>query len=178
MKSLPFLPPTSLLAGLLSGAVLLFSSPPVTAQIMDVNGATAGFGNYTNTPNYVWDSGTTDIWTDSTAGTAITGNWTALGGGASKTVTLNATASGGFSTTTVIQLDDSFSVAGITKIGQPTLQLTSNATRTITLSPGALIRCWRKNKNSVSPDSADAVDFFALTSRKTRWEQRGGLTAA
>lgn len=39
-------------------------------------------------------------------------------------------------------------------------------------------RCWRKNKNSVSPDSADAVDFFALTSRKTRWEQRGGLTAA
>jgi len=34
-----------------------------------------------------------------------------------------------------------------------------------------------QKQNSVSPDSADAVDFFALTSRKTRWEQCGGLTA-
>lgn len=139
MKNLHIPRQSPFVAGFLSAAALVFFSLPSTAQIMDVNGATAGFGNYTITPSFVWDSGTTAIWTTSAAGTNATDTWSTSGGGASQTTTFNATTSGGFSTTTNVTVGDSFSVAGITKIGQPTLQLTSNTTRTITLSPGAQI---------------------------------------
>jgi autotransporter-associated beta strand protein len=105
---------------------------------MDVNGATAGFGLYNNTPLYVWDSNSSSIWTTSAAGTNATSTWSTLGGGDSTITEFNLSNSTASST---VQLGGNFSVQGLkfTSTGSRSLTLNATSSRVITLSPGATI---------------------------------------
>ena len=116
-------------------ALMTAATPNLRAQIMDVDGATFGFGNYT-APTPVWDSATTAIWTTSTNGTNATATWSSLGGGNSSVTEFRTSNSSASSTVTVAE---NFAVQGLTLSGTRGVTLSASSNRTITLSAGAII---------------------------------------
>jgi|GEM_PF-2983062 len=79
-RHLPSIP--TLITGLSCACALMMSSRlPAQTLYMDVNGDTAGFGNYAAS-TYQWSTGGGGpaIWTTSAAGTTATSTWSSLGG--------------------------------------------------------------------------------------------------
>jgi len=116
-------------------AMAVAFAPGLRAQIMDVDGATLGFGNYTASPP-TWTSNSTTIWTTSANGTSDTATWFSLGGGSSSVTQFNTSNS---SATTTITVAEDFAVQGLTATGPRGVILAASANKTITLSPGAII---------------------------------------
>ena len=129
---------SSSLRNLIPLAVLALAAafaPGLRAQIMDLNGNTLGFGNYTASPP-TWTSNSTTIWTTSANGTSDTDTWFSLGGGSSSVTQFNTSNS---SATTTITVAEDFAVQGLTATGPRGVFLSASANKTITLSPNAII---------------------------------------
>jgi len=137
-SSLPLQRRTHSLRNLIPLAVLAMAvafAPGLRAQIMDVDGAILGFGNYTASPR-TWTSNSTTIWTTSANGTSDTDTWSAKGGGSSSVTQFNTSnSSAGISVTVA----DNFAVQGLTKNGPGGITLGASSNQTITLSSGAII---------------------------------------
>ena len=128
--------------------------------IMDVNGATAGFGLYNNTPLYVWDSNSSSIWTTSAAGTNATSTWSTLGGGSSTITEFNLSNS---TASTAVQLAGNFSVQGLKFSGARNLTLNATSSRVITLSPGATIETSTLDWGGTVADNVSLSGDFTKT---------------
>jgi len=137
-SSLPLQRRTHSLGNLITLAVLAMAAafaPGLRAQIMDVDGDTPGFGNYTASPR-TWTSNSTTIWTTSANGTSTTDTWSAKGGGSSSVTQFNTSnSSAGISVTVA----DNFAVQGLTRNGPGGITLVASSNKTITLSSGAII---------------------------------------
>jgi len=136
--SLPLQRRTHSLRNLIPLAVLAMAvafAPGLRAQIMDVDGAILGFGNYTASPR-TWTSNSTTIWTTSANGTSDTDTWFSLGGGSSSVTQFNTSNS---SASTGVTVAEDFAVQGLTQNGPRGITLSASSSKTITLSSSANI---------------------------------------